>query len=58
MSDSASGPVVVLYGQAIQEATRSGDQGAMREMEQKAQAHLDAVKSALDELRAAMGRNS
>jgi len=51
-------PGVVLYGVAIQEATRSGDQTRMREMEQQAQQHLDEVQGALKELRAALGQNS
>jgi len=55
MADSTPIP---LYAVPIQEAARSGDPAQMRAMEQKAQEHLDAVKSALDELRAAIGRTS
>ena len=47
-----------LYAVSIQEATRSNDQTRMREMEAKAAQHLEEVKSALEELRSALGSNS
>lgn len=53
MADNYGG-VVVLYGPAIQEATRSGDRTRMQEMEQQAAQHLREVESALEELRGAL----
>jgi len=53
MAESASPQP--LYAVSIQEATRSGDQARMREMEQQAQQHLEEVTSALDQLRSAIG---
>lgn len=55
MAESAHVHPQPLYAGPIHEATRSGDQARMREMEQRAQQHLEQVRSALDELRAALG---
>ena len=52
----AHGPITTLYAGPIHEAARSGDVSRMREMEQRAQAHLDEVTRALEELRAELGR--
>jgi len=61
MAAGASGPVNVLYGDAIHEATRSGDLDRMWKIESQAQRYLDSVdevKAALTELRAEIGRRS
>jgi Domain of unknown function (DUF1843) len=49
--------IIPLYAVPIHEAARSGDASRMREMEQRAQAYVDEVKGALEELRAQMGRS-
>lgn len=58
MSDQGYGQPIFLYAAALQEATRSNDTGKMRELAQQAEQHLQEVSSALDELRAALGRQS
>ncbi len=55
MADSAPRP---LYAGPIQDATRSGNVEQMRAIEQEASQHLEEVEKALDELRAAIGRQS
>lgn len=57
MADSANDAFRPLYAVSIQDTTRSGDQQRMREMEQRAQQYISEVRSALDELRAALGRH-
>ncbi|HEU4560511.1 MAG TPA: DUF1843 domain-containing protein [Longimicrobium sp.] len=54
MAENSGGPVIVLYGPSIQEATRSGDRTRMQEMERQAAQHLQEVESALAQLRAAL----
>ena len=54
MAENSGGPVVVLYGPAIQEASRSGDRTRMQEMERQAAQHLQEVESALAQLRSAL----
>lgn len=56
MSDGYHGPITTLYAGPIHETARSGDVNAMREMQQRAEQHLAEVQSALEELRAAIGR--
>jgi Domain of unknown function (DUF1843) len=56
MSDGNYGPITTLYAGPIHEAARSGDAARMREMQQRAEQHLSEVQSALEELRAAIGR--
>lgn len=58
MAEQSGGPIVVLYGPAIQEATRSGDRTRMQQMAQQAEQHVQEVESALQQLRAALGRTS
>ncbi|HET7464760.1 MAG TPA: DUF1843 domain-containing protein [Longimicrobium sp.] len=58
MAESAHTQPQPLYAGPIHDATRSGDESRMREMEQRAQQHLDEVRGALDELRAALGRHN
>jgi hypothetical protein len=58
MAESAHIQPQPLYAGPIQDATRSGDVARMREMEQRAQQHLEQVRSALEELRAAIGSHN
>ena len=58
MSDQGYGHPIYLYAAALQEATRSNDTSKMRELAQQAESHLKEVSSALDELRAALGRQN
>ena len=58
MADSAHIQPQPLYAGPIHDVTRSGDVAAMRAMEARAQQHLDEVRSALEQLRAAIGQNS
>lgn len=55
MAESAHVQPQPLYAGPIHDAARSGDVARMREMEQRAQQHLEQVRSALEELRAAIG---
>ena len=57
MAESAATPQP-LYAGPIHEAISSNDRSRMEEMEAKAAQHLEEVKAALAELRAALGRNS
>lgn len=58
MAEDANITPQPLYAGPIHEATRSGDVERMREMEQRAQQHLEQVRSALDELRSAIQRGN
>lgn len=56
MADSATPQP--LYAVPIHDAINSNDRSRMEEMEAKAAQHLEEVKAALAQLRAALGRNS
>ncbi len=58
MAEDANITPQPLYAGPIHEATRSGDVERMREMEQRAQQHLEQVRTALDELRSAIQRGN
>jgi hypothetical protein len=54
-------PIVILYGVIIQDAIRTGDVEAMRQLESDAQRYVDSVdevKSALEDLRNEIRRRS